>query len=310
MQARKSLISLVCLCALSNGALAQQASSLDITFNPGSGAAGAVLSVALATNGDVLIGGEFTSVNGQPRTYVARLKPDGSLDSGFLPGQGPDSYVSSVATDPSGNLYIGGTFQNYSGIPRKFLARLRDDASLDLSWPNVVFDSDVSVIRPQQDGRLMVLGDFTHVNGMSRWNLARLNTDASMDASFNPALCVTDGAIYAFVVQPDGNVIIAGSFTTNSPVSRQYIARVSQSGILDSTFNAGYITVVYSGYYPVTALALQPDGKVIVSGSFTSINGYSRNGIARLNTNGTVDTSCVLLSGISNPFGAAVTVHT
>ena len=298
MQARKSFVGLVCLCAFSQGALAQQSGALDITFNPGSGANAQVYSVALATNGDVLIGGQFNLVNGQSRNCVARLHSDGGLDSGFLPHQGPngyvDSYVNSVAIDPSGNIYIGGSFPSYNGITRNNLARLRNDGSLDLSWPNVIFSSSVSLIQAQSNGQVLVLGGFGVVNGVSRMNLARLNTDASLDINFNPAAGVSDGVIYAYVIQPDGNVIIAGSFTTNSPVSRQYIARVSQSGVLDSTFNAGFI-----GGAAVYAVALQASGKVIVLGEFTSINGYSRIGIARLNTDGTVDTSFVFPSGIS-----------
>lgn len=110
MQARKSFIGLVCLCAFSEGALAQQSGALDITFNPGSGANHGVVSVALATNGDVVIGGGFTLVNGQSRNNVALLNPDGSLDSGFVPGQGVYGDVNSVAIDPSGHIYIGGDF--------------------------------------------------------------------------------------------------------------------------------------------------------------------------------------------------------
>src|SRR5207247_2091987 len=91
-----------------------------------------------------------------------------------------------------------------------------------------------------------------------------------------------------------GNVIIAGTFPSNSPLFRLMIARVNPAGALDPTFDAGYI-----GGSAIQAVALQPDGKVIVGGQFTSINGYSRLGIARLNTNGTVDTSFVLPVGFS-----------
>src|ERR1035441_10610116 len=298
MQARKSLIGLVCLCTFSESALAQQSGALDITFNPGSGANHGVVSVALATNGDVLIGGGFTLVNGQSRNNVALLNPDGSLDSGFFPGQGEYGDVNSVAIDPSGHIYIGGDFVSYNGITRNCLARLRNDGSLDLGWPNVSFglglSAGLSLVQAQTNGRVLVLGQFYQVNGVSRWNLARLNTDGSLDTNFNPTAGVTDGVINAFVVQPDGNVIIAGSFTTNSPVSRQYIARVSPSGVLDSTFNAGFI-----GGDGIATVGMQADGKVIVAGNFSSINGYSRIGIARLNTDGTVDTSFVFPPGIS-----------
>ena len=269
-----------------------------LMLRPGSGASAQVSSVALATNGDVLIGGNFTSVNGQSRNAVARLNSDGSLDNTFLPGQGPGGVANSVAIDPSGSIYVGGRFSDWNGITRNSLVRLRNDGSLDLTWPNVSFSDWVSLIQAQQNGQLLVLGGFRAVNGVSRRGLARLNTDGSLDTNFNPAAGVTDGSIYAVLVQPDGSVIISGDFTTNSPVARQCIARVSQSGVLDPTFNAGYIAGgLGAGQRAVSAVARQADGKLILLGGFFSINGYSRLGVARLNTNGTVDTTFVFPSG-------------
>ena len=291
MKLQKSLIGLVCLFTFCNGAFAQHAGSLDITFNPGSGPNGSVVSVALCTNSQVLIGGTFTSVNGQSRNYVARLNSDGSLDNGFLTGQGPNTVVLAVEADPNGGVYIGGAFGSYNGIPTSHFAKLRDDGSLDLSW-NVAPDNEVNLIRRQMDGTFLVLGSFGHVNGVARKNIARLHSDGSFDGLFNPGAYVTDGTINAAAVQLDGSVIIAGSFTTNSPVSRQYIARVSDDGTLDPTFNAGYIGGVGGGV-SIYAIASQLDGKLIVGGTFSSINGYSRLGIARLNTNGAVDTTFV-----------------
>jgi uncharacterized delta-60 repeat protein len=305
MKLQKVLVGLVGLFTFCNGALAQHDGSLDITFNPGSGPNLPVFAVALATNGDVLIGGEFTSVNGQTRNYVARLNPDGSVDGSFLPGQGPGyapysqvpPYVLAVEPAPDGGVYIGGYFGTYNGVQTLYIAKLRADASLDLSWPNVAFNNGpVNSIQCQADGTVLVQGGFSTIGAVARNGLAKFNSDASLNLSFNPAGGVTNGSINAFAIQPDGNVIIAGSFTTNNPVSRQNIARVNQSGVLDSTFNAGYI-----GGGSIQAVVLQTDGKVIVGGGFTSINGYSRLGVARLNTNGTVDTTFVLSPGIANP---------
>ena len=283
MQARKSLISLVCLCAFSNGALAQHDGSLDITFNPGSGVAGFVNSIALQTNGQLILGGQFSSFNGQPRNCVARLNPDGSLDNSFSAGQGPSGIVNAVEVDTAGRVYIGGNFSSVSGISRSSLARLRNDGSLDSSWANNSF-AIVTSIRRQADGTILVVGQYGNAGVV-----VRLNADGSLDPLFNPIAHITDGLINAVAIQDDGEVIVAGSFTTNSPVSRQSIARVSASGVLDPSFNAGYL--YGGGAVQIYAVAIQPDRKILVSGSFTSINGYSSPEIARLNTNGTVDTT-------------------
>ena len=286
-----------------NSTFAQQSGSIDMSFNPGASTGGAgyyVFSLAICTNGQVLIGGNFNTFNGQSRNFVARLNSDGSLDNSFLPLQGPSDAVYAIAPDSSGNIYIGGNFLTYDGIARTYFARLRSDASLDLSWQSSAFNGIVNGISIQGDGTILIQGAFNQIGATKRNGVAKLNTDATVNFSFNPAAGVTNGSVLDYAIQPDGNVIIVGNFDTNNPVSRQFVARVSQSGVLDSSFNAGFI-----GGGPIQVVVLQPDGKLIVGGTFTSINGYSRIGIARLNMDGSVDTGFYLAPGISNPsFGA------
>jgi uncharacterized delta-60 repeat protein len=197
--------------------------------------------------------------------------------------QPPIGDVSAVEVDSAGRVYIGGGFSSVNGIPRSGLARLKNDGSLDLSWANNSFSS-VASIRLQADGTILVVGQYGNASVV-----VRLNADGSLDPLFNPIARITDGLINAVAIQDDGKVIVAGSFTTNSPVSRQSIARVSASGILDPSFNAGYLAASGGVAAPIYAVAIQPDRKILVSGYFTSINGYSSPEIARLDTNGTVD---------------------
>jgi uncharacterized delta-60 repeat protein len=87
-------------------------------------------------------------------------------------------------------------------------------------------------------------------------------------------------SIRAVVVQPDGKIIIAGDFTTLAPnggvtVTRNHIARLNPNGTLDTSFNPNANMRIFS-------IALQPDGKIVVGGEFTSIGGQPRNRIARL----------------------------
>ena len=98
--------------------------SLDTSFNPGSGVHGSISSIALQPDGKILIGGEFTQYNGTTRNNIARLNPDGSLDTSFDPGSGADSSISSIALQPDGKILIGGGFTEYNGTPRNNIARL------------------------------------------------------------------------------------------------------------------------------------------------------------------------------------------
>ena len=306
---KRSSIITVCVLILSllDSELSAQPGALDITFNPGTGigtpygqSGVGVWALALRDDGRIMVAGYFNSVNGQAQGGIARFLSDGIIDTDFSALQGTDMSIYGIALEPDGRVYIGGNFGSYNGIPRSHLARLRDDGSLDLVWPNVSFDNTIRSIRRMTNGSVMVVGDFTQVNGTARHNIAMLNTNASLDMSFDPGSGATDGTIKAAAVEPGGLVIIAGNFTTNSPVSRKFIARVYPDGSLDPTFDAGFI-----GGIEIRSIVLQPDGKVVIGGLFSSVNGYSRNGIARLGTNGLVDTGFVSPAFIASVIGLA-----
>ena len=91
----------------------------------GDGTDSTVMSLALQNDGKVLIGGWFTRVNGVARNSLARLNPDGSLDTSFLNGlNGPDGEVYALALQRSGEILVGGSFTVFSQTPRSYLAQL------------------------------------------------------------------------------------------------------------------------------------------------------------------------------------------
>ena len=86
------------------------------------------------TNLQVVIGGDFSSVNGINLNRVARLNSDGSVDTSFNPGIGPDGTVNAVALDAIGRVIIGGDFDMVSGVTSGGVARLNVDGSLDTTF--------------------------------------------------------------------------------------------------------------------------------------------------------------------------------
>src|SRR6185436_2120224 len=135
----------------------------------------------------------------------------------------------------------------------------------------------------QSDGKLVIGGDFTGVNGFSQNRLARLTLTGTLDPLFK----VGSGAnnkVHAIAIQPDDKVIIGGRFTSYNTTNRAGIARLNSDGTIDSSFNPGAGTD-----NPVFALALTAKGKVVLGGSFTTVNGVTRPNLALLNTNGSVD---------------------
>jgi uncharacterized delta-60 repeat protein len=88
------------------------------------------------------------------------------------------------------------------------------------------------------------------------------------------------------VVQPDGKLLIGGRFAAVNGTANAHVARLNGDGTVDSSFHPGTSVEGFLG-----SLVLQPDGKVLIGGSITNVNGVSRNGIARLNADGTLDAS-------------------
>ncbi len=265
--------------------------SLDATFNPGTGANSTVSTTALQLDGKIIIGGEFTSYNSTSRNKIARLNADGSLDATFNPGTGPNESVWTTAVQADDKIIIGGVFTTYNGTSRRHIARLNANGTLEESFnPVLGANGWVYTIALQADGKIIIGGSFTSCNGTQRNCIARLNGDGSLDATFNIG-AGANGTVQTIALQADGKIIIGGNFTSYNGTSRNKIARLNADGGLDTSFNSGSgIGLQLNGTSThVGSTAIQPDGKIIIGGRFSSYNGIVRRHIARLNDNGSLD---------------------
>ena len=266
--------------------------SLDTSFfNTGSGVNSTVSSVIVQTDGRIVIGGDFTSVNGTARTRVARLNANGTVDASFVPTNAIGSTVMAVTEQSDNKVIIGGTF--YSSYFPAFNARLNADGTTDTafsSYPN----GPVFAVAIQTDGKIVIGGTFTQVNGASRNRIARLNADGSLDNTFQNGMSGTSGTVRCLQIQTDGKILIGGDFTTVNNTSRGNVARLNSNGSLDTGFGSS------SGLDgPVYALAVQPDSSVVIGGSFSSFASFNLTRVARLYADGSRDTS-FSSSGINN----------
>jgi uncharacterized delta-60 repeat protein len=284
-------LTLLASAALSSMLLFAQPGTLDTSFNPGTGANGSVDDLVLQPDGKVIIVGNFTTVAGNARNRVARLNADGSLDTGFNPGAGADDLVTAVALQSDGKVLIGGFFTTVGGTARNFIARLNADGTLDNGFnPGTGANSAVLEVAAQPDGKVLIAGFFTSVNGTARGRVARLNADGTLDTGFTTG-AGAGGNVLAMALQQDGKIVIGGEFVTYAGTSRNRIARLNENGSLDTGFTVGTgVGGPILGFTDVLAVAVQPDGKVIIAGRFDSFNGTPRSNIARLNTNGSLDT--------------------
>lgn len=277
---------------------------LDTNYYCGSGITGQVgsygfvHSFAIAPEGKVFVGGNFTSVHGSPRSCIALLAADGNVDASFNPSPGANNEVLAVACQADGKAVIGGLFSSVNRTSRNRIARLNTDGSLDTSFdPGQGPNSAVRVVRVQADGKILVGGEFTRLNGVARSCVARLNADGTVDATFDPGTGV-GGYLFvnAMAIQNDGRILIGGDFSKYNGVARGSIARLHPDGSLDPSFDSGKGTTLDN---PIMSIALQSDGKIMIAGSFYTYQGTRRVNLARLNTDGSLDTTFNPGSGIS-----------
>lgn len=211
---------------------------------------------------------------------------DGALDLSFDVGTGFNQNVRTIALQPDGKILIGGLFIEYNGQTQNFATRLNTDGTLDTSFNSGTgFSLTVLTIVLQPDGKILVGGAFTQYNGHTRNRIIRLNTNGTLDTSFNIGSGF-NSTVYTIALQPDGKILVGGNFTQYNGQIQNRIVRLYPDGTLDSTFNIG------TGFNQnVRTISLQPDGKILVGGSFTQYNGQSQSRIARLHPDGTLDTS-------------------
>ena len=259
---------------------------LDATFNPGSGVNDAIYTLALQSNGQIIIGGSFTAYDGSVRHHLARLNVDGTLDVSFNPVVNGEVYALAVQGD--GKVLLAGMFTSVNGTARNRIARLNVDGTLDAGFdPGSGADNAIYALALQSDGKVVIGGGFTTYNGTARNAVARINANGSLDATFNTGSGASGGIVYTLAIQADSKVMIGGYFTAYNGVARSYIARLNTNGSLDTGFNPG------SGASGggVISIAVQKDGKILIGGYFTLYNNVARSGIARLNSNGSIDLS-------------------
>ncbi len=255
--------------------------SIDAGFNPGTGTDAPVRAVVVQPDGRILIGGEFTRYNGVSRGRVARLNADGSLDVTFNTSVGANSAVLAIALAPGGTVQIGGAFEMVNGIGRIRLARLGGDGAVLASFnPGAGPNSEVNSLAFQSDGKLIVGGGFTTFAGATRHRIVRLHANGGVDSSFDRGP-LGNSFVHAVAVQSDGKILIGGYSGTNP---NTFFGRVHADGSNDASFTTGT-----GPNNEVDVIVVQPDGKILIGGWFSAYDGQPRSRVARLNSDGTLD---------------------
>jgi uncharacterized delta-60 repeat protein len=259
--------------------------SVDNTLNIGTGMNAVVNSISLQPDGKIIVGGDFTSYNGNTANKLIRLNSDGSVDNSFNIGSGASSTILATKIQSDGKILISGFFSSFNTSSVLCVARINTDGSLDPSFNAVNSDMTIPIndMDIQADGKVIIAGNFQSFDHDPIRGLARLNVNGTLDTTFNFNTSFNH-YVYSCAIQPDSKIIVGGEFSSYDEVPINMIARLNPDGALDNTF------VVGSGFNGAAKIVcLQPDGKILVGGDFSTYNGATANKLIRLNTDGSID---------------------
>lgn len=209
----------------------------------------------LLPNGKIVIAGNFNYIDRTARNRIAVLNSDGTLDAGFDTGAliGPrsdgSSSLSAVAMQSDGKILVA--FE-------KNVVRLNNDGRADDTF-HYSSNGYVATLGLQPDGRVLL----NRPDG-----LVRLTRDGSLDSTFH-----TSEIGSLVFVQPDAKILLNNS---------NQIIRLNSDGYMDTEFHADGVL----GFIAPSFLALQPDGKLLVSRFVSSVIPLW---LTRLNRDGSID---------------------
>ncbi|MEN2415635.1 T9SS sorting signal type C domain-containing protein [Flavobacterium mesophilum] len=270
--------------------------SYDPSFNTSVGATtGIIYDIAQQQDGKILITGSFTKYNNATANRIARILPNGTLDTSFLSGSGSSSNINNVKVLNDGKILISGNFTAFNGTQANRIVRLTENGVVDSGFNfGTGFDDDVNAMTIQVDGKIILGGKFTAFNGRSANRIIRIMQDGNIDASFFIGSGFSSGAVLAFKVDSFGNIMVGGSFTGNyngSSVNR--VCYLDGSGFLKNNIDFG------TGPASASVFALETDveGAWYIGGSFSVFDGLNQGKLAKIDSEGEYDTG-YLASGI------------
>lgn len=263
--------------------------NIDPSFNASvTEGPGYVNETAVQPDGKIVAVGLFIKANNIRTGNIARFNSDGTIDSGFNNGQNcANNFINAVSLQADGKIIIGGNFLTYNGQPVNRLARLNTDGSLDVSFQhNLNFNNEIYDVVVQPGGKILVGGLFQGDNGSPTFGrIIRLNSDGTVDSSFNNN-GGANGGVRKIVYQSNGKILIGGLFTTYAGIERRSIAQLSNDGSVDPTFTTGT-----GANGEVKQIIVQPNGKILIGGLFSSYAGMTSTSLARINSDGSFDTA-------------------
>jgi uncharacterized delta-60 repeat protein len=191
----------------------------DLSFNIGSGfgiGGGGIWSLAVQTDGKIILGGMIYTYNGQTISNICRLNTNGSIDLSFQQGSGFNNPTYTLSLQTDGKIIIGGGFTTYNGIGRNYTIRLNPNGSIDTNFdiiPGTGLNGQVLCSHIQNDNKILVGGQFTTLNNINRNRIVRLlNTT-------NTTICSGNDVNYNLINLQGQNTTFQWTAISNSNVA-------------------------------------------------------------------------------------------
>lgn len=268
----------------------------DVYFNPGSGFNRGPSGLLIQSDDKIIAYGIFTKVNGQPHYGLVRLEANGEIDTTFNPER-IRGRIWSALLGVDGKILIAGNFSMEDGVVR-CIARLMPNGDLDVSFDagDITSEGDVGTVHflhLLNNGNLLIRGDFDSINGFPQFGWATLDDIGMVDPNGSLPPNVNGMGIVGIIIQPDGKMLIHGSFSSVNGIPRNQIARLHSDGSVDVSFDPGIgpQPTTGPGIHWINDAVLHTDGRITITGDFSSYAGVSRRTVARINSDGSLDLS-------------------
>jgi transcriptional regulator with XRE-family HTH domain len=310
----------------------------DLGFDPGLGFRGFANVIKIDKNGKILVGGSFTSYNGQTANRIIRLNSDGSIDDTFNTGSGAlsgfDGEVYTIEIDNNDKILVGGLFRGFNGTPSSGMIRLNADGSVDKPFDFRIYRVSgsplpkIRAIAIGEDDSIIAVGWFNRYNignesyywDRGSGNIIKLNSDGSVDENFietskNPFASNSNGIRSGFsgfgeenvydIKIDNGNIFVSGSFieydkiNSGNPTPLNGIAKLDFNGNLSTTFSAPSLTP--QGIKHIKTIEFVNDNLLI--GGFNSQSGQTSAVIYSLDkSTGLINSTLPTISNINSTF--------
>ena len=227
------------------------------------------------------------------------------IDPAFKSAHTETLFLEDAAGMSDGRILLLGSFSTFAGYPIKNLIRLRADGSVDTGFqPSSYFSffyPDMVRVSPTDQ---IYIGAFNlGLTGSSAYrSIYRLTSSGGNDSSFAcPAFL--DSWVYAILFPPGGGLLCGGSFGSTDTGERKNLARLTETGAVDTRFDAGNSTDSW-----IYGMALEGPDRLWVGGSFGNVQGVARDGVALMRlSSGVAPTGQVVPKSVTIPDGRPVT---